>query len=331
MPASMWISKLKFRPRLLSASRLRRGFGGQACLLATAFLFSAPGGLYEVHEIKPHIFVWIADDVVDQEGDPEFSRAGTAGFIIAPDGVVVIDTTNSPFHGRELLFEIRRRTDAPIRTVINTDACGDHVLGNEVFVDQQANIVATPAALIEMRRYRQEVGQREVGDFRLQARLRGFHFTPPNRTFDSTLSLQIGDEPMQLKSVETDRADVVVYLPRAKVLFLGDLFENNFYPRVGARDIRRWIATLKQLETWDVETYVPGHGAPGDRTKLVGFRHFLEWLANQVEARTRQGKTLAQVKGELLPMEDYNWHAPERAAEAVESVYNQFVQQPAKP
>ncbi len=294
-------------------------------------LLSRPGGLYEVREIKPHIFVWIPDDVVDQEGDPQFSRAGTAGFIIAPDGVVVVDTTNSPFHGRELLFEIRRRTDAPVRTVINTDACGDHVLGNEVFVDQQANIVSTPAVLTEMRQYRQELDQRKVGDFRLQARLRGFHLTPPNRTFDPILSFQLGDEPIQLRSIETDRADVVVYLPRARALFLGDLFENNFYPRVGTRDIRRWIETLKQVETWDVEIYVPGHGAPGDRKALVEFRSFLEWLTSQVDARARQGKTLAQVKSELLPMENYNWHAPERAVEAVESVYNQFVQQPGKP
>ena len=75
---------------------------------------------------------------MDQEGDPDFALSGTAGFIIAADAVVVVDTTNSPFHARELLYEIRQRTEAPVRYVIDTDSEGDQTLGNEVFVDQQA-------------------------------------------------------------------------------------------------------------------------------------------------------------------------------------------------
>ncbi len=300
-------------------------------LLPTALFFSAAGGLYEVREVKPHVFVWVPDDVLDQDGDPQFSRAGTSGFILAPDQVAVVNTTNSPFHGREVLFEIRRRTDAPVRTVINTDACGDHVLGNEVFVDQQASIVSTPAVVTEMRQYRQELARRQEGDFRLQARLRGFHLTPPTRTFDPALSFQVGDEPIQVKSIDNDRSVVVVYLPRAKVLFLGDLFENSFYPRVGTRDIRRWIETLHQVESWDVDVYVPGHGAPGDRKALAEFRQFLEWLAREVGARARQGKGLEQIKKELLPFENYNWHAPELAEQDVESVYHQLMQQSAGP
>ena len=45
--------------------------------------------------------------------------------------------------------------------------------------------------------------------------------------------------------------DVAVYLPAAKVLFLGDRFQNAYYPRFGmgsqSRDIRGWIEGLRQL------------------------------------------------------------------------------------
>src|SRR5438876_9340185 len=37
----------------------------------------AAAGLYQVLEIKPEVFVWLPDDVLDQEGDPDFARAGT--------------------------------------------------------------------------------------------------------------------------------------------------------------------------------------------------------------------------------------------------------------
>ena len=52
------------------------------CLLLTAFCLlpsaycPAAGWLYKVQEVKPNVFVWVADDVLDLEGDPQFDRAG---------------------------------------------------------------------------------------------------------------------------------------------------------------------------------------------------------------------------------------------------------------
>src|SRR5260370_2338979 len=111
--------------------------------LAPAFALAA-GERYEVREIKPHIFVWIPEDIIDQEGDPQFSRAGNAGFIVTPQAVVAVNTTNSPFHARELLYEIRRRADAQVKYVIHTDSRGDQPLCNEMFLHQQAPILSTP-------------------------------------------------------------------------------------------------------------------------------------------------------------------------------------------
>ena len=103
-------------------------------MAAFGFLYSSPSpgvilGLYSVQEVKPNVFVWIPDDVIDQECDPLFTRAATAGFIVTSQGVVVIDTSNSPMHARDLLYEIRQRTDLPIRYVINTSSAPDHMSG----------------------------------------------------------------------------------------------------------------------------------------------------------------------------------------------------------
>src|SRR5256712_4036588 len=56
----------------------------------------ALGGRYEIREITPHVFVWIPEDIRDQDGDPEFSRAGTAGVIPPPRGGVGVDTGPHP-------------------------------------------------------------------------------------------------------------------------------------------------------------------------------------------------------------------------------------------
>ncbi len=316
------------RPRILKWCVAATAF----CFLSTAYRLSAVGGLYAVREVKPHVFVWVPEDVIDQEGDPEFSRAGTAGFLITSAGVVVVDTTNSHVHARELLYEIRRRTDAPVKYVINTGSSGDHVLGNEVFIDQRSVIVSTAAAQSAMRRYWQEIRKRLEDDWRLQARMRGFHTTLPVETFEGERRLDAGGQEIALLSPGAPSAtgDLMVYLPQAKVLFLGDLYQNRYFPRLDsrapARDIRHWIETLALVESWDVEFYIPGHGAPGGKKEVAEFRQFLTWLAQEVETRIKEGKSLDQVKRDLeAPLENYHWHAPELAAPTVEAVYQQLV------
>jgi len=295
------------------------------CLLPSAYHLFAATGLYQVHEIKPNVFVWISDDVIDQEGDPEFTRAGNAGFLITQEGVVVADTTNSPFHAREVLFEIRQRTDVPVRYVIDTSAAGDEMLGNEVFVDQQATLISTSAARDRMRRYRQELAQRmkiEEEAWRLAARMRGFHVAPTTQTFDSEMTLRPGGQEIKLTSLLPD-GEAAVYLPGSKVVFLGSLFQNKYFPIIESKDVYRWVEALRKVESWDADTYVPAHGDPGSKKDLAEFRGFLEWLIAQVEGRIKQGKSLAEVKKELQLPDTFHWHAPDVASDAVEAVYKQ--------
>ena len=58
---------------------------------------------------------------------------GNGTFIIGPDGVVVVDTQARPSWARDLITEIRKVTDKPVRYVINTHWHGDHTLGNQAY------------------------------------------------------------------------------------------------------------------------------------------------------------------------------------------------------
>ena len=302
-----------------------------SCFLLAAYCFlpdvyaSPPSmGHYEVLEITPQVFVWVPEDILDQLSDPRFNRAGNAGFVLTPQGVVVVNTTNSPFHARELLYEIRRRTDVPVRYVINTDSAGDSMLGNEVFQDLRATIISTIVARDEIGAYRSELEQRIREDFRLEARMRGIHVTVPGQTFDRDMSIKLGGREIKLVNFGGGQSpgDAVVYLPDAKIVFLGGLFCNGFFPSMNGSNVRRWIEILRQLEGWEVTTYVPARGLPGDKKDLAEFRGFLEWLVEEIDPRVQQGMSLVDVKREVNPLEKYDWHARDLAPRAVEAVYN---------
>jgi glyoxylase-like metal-dependent hydrolase (beta-lactamase superfamily II) len=302
-----------------------------ACCFLLSFPLHAARGLYEVREVKPNVFVWIANDIRDFQGDPLFNRAGTSGFIITSEGVVVVDTTNSPFHARELLYEIRQRTELPVRYIINTSADGDRMLGNEVFVDQQATIVATNRARAEMRQYQQELAVRLESDFQLPVRMRGFHPTLPTQTFEGEMVLRLGGQEIKLESWLGPgplTSDAGVYVPGAKVLFLGALYENGFVPRVGKKDVQRWIEILRQVETWDVQVYVPRRGPPGSKQDIADFRRFLEWLVREVSNRLQAGKSVDEVKNELLSLANFPPGSRDLAPAAVEAVYEQLAGTP---
>lgn len=301
------------------------------CLPPSFYGLPPARGHYEVLEISPQVFVWVPEDILDQLSDPQFNRAGTAGFISTPEGVVVVNTTNSPFHAREVLYEIRRWTDLPVRYVINTGSAGDCMLGNEVFQDLRATIISTLEARDEIGLYRLDLAQRIREDFRLEARMRGIHVTVPGQTFDLEMSINLGGRQIRLQNLGGGQSpgDAVVYLPDAKVLFLGRLFYSGYFPSMTASNVRRWIEILRQVEGWDVVTYVPARGLPGGKKELAEFRGFLEWLVQEVEPRVRQGMSLIDIKREVNPLEKYDWRARDLAPRAVEAVYRQTADQTA--
>jgi len=132
------------------------------------------------------------EDVIEQQGDPRFTRAATAGSLSRRRGGGC-DTTNSPFHGRELLYEIHRQTDAPVKYVIDTNSRGDYTLG------MKFSWTRKPSSLDDRRAghyapLRQELARRLEEDWRLPLRMRGFHTTLPNQTFEGELGLRLGSQ-----------------------------------------------------------------------------------------------------------------------------------------
>src|SRR5205085_9855007 len=86
--------------------------------------------------------------------------------------------------------------------------------------------------------------------------------TPPNVTFDKTMTLHRGGREMRLIYLgrgHTD-TDVVMYLPKERIVCTGDLME-SVVSYMGDSYPEEWIATLDRLRALDFETVMPGHGA----------------------------------------------------------------------
>lgn len=296
---------------------------GALAVLTLPVVALGVGRLYVLREVKPQVFVWLPDDIIEQEGDPEYSRSGNAGFVVTSQGVVAVDATNSPYHAREVLYEIREKTGQPVRYLIDTGSSGDEVLGNEVFADLEVPILSTLSVQEQIRDRAHTIGQKLIGNERFERRFRGIHVTPPNQIFQGETNMVLGGQTIRLVPFDPSLHAAAVFLPGSRVAFMGDLFQNHYFPRLESRDIRRWIEALGQAMAWGADVYVPGHGEPGSARDVGEFRSFLESLTSEVQARIAAGESLEQTKAEVT-LQNYPWSAHELAADLVAGVYQQL-------
>jgi len=117
--------------------------------------------------------------------------------------------------------------------------------------------------------------------------------TPPNLTFDKTMTLFRGGREIRLLYLgrgHTD-TDVVVYLPKERIVCTGDLME-SVPSYMGDSFPEDWIATLDKLKAIDFDTVMPGHGVVfKGKTKIDAFQQYLRDATTQVMALRKQGLT----------------------------------------
>ena len=92
--------------------------------------------------------------------------------------------------------------------------------------------------------------------------------------------------------------DLMVYLPKDKIVFGGDVILTNAgrYPVVhyGGSSLG-WIESMKAILALDADTYVPGHGPIFTKAQLRAQLRAVEQRRAEVKALVEQKKTMAEV------------------------------------
>lgn len=232
-----------------------------------------------------------------------FIQAGgatDAGFIIESDGVVVIDTLMTASLANQLMGEVRRITDAPVKHIVNTHWHGDHVFGNAVL---------PPAPIIAHDTCREDLLSEWDGH---RAFLRDLYpaawpemadlpATPPDVTFDHSLTLHLESRPVQLMFFGRahTRGDVVAYLPTEGVAFAGDIAFHKYIPNARDGFPSDWVTAATALEKLGADVIVPGHGPLGGNAELAEMRECLTLIVDQVRGSFEAGADEAAARASI--------------------------------
>jgi glyoxylase-like metal-dependent hydrolase (beta-lactamase superfamily II) len=183
----------------------------------------------------------------------------------------------------EILADLRRLTDLPVRVVINTHGHSDHCFGNARFRPTAIWGHVRCAAMIRLTGERQRAGLiANVPE--VAADVAEVVLDPPEHTFEEAAVVEIdpGGRTVELRYLgrgHTDN-DIVVLVPGSGVLFAGDLLENDATPYFGDAYPLDWPATVERVVALADGVVVPGHGTVADQAfavrQMTEFRAIVE-------------------------------------------------------
>jgi cyclase len=260
---------------------------------------AAPGRLQEVADgvhayIQPDGSWWI----------------NNTGLLVGTRGAVSIDSCATERRTRAYLDAIAARTDAPVRTLVNTHHHGDHTHGNWLFPG--ATIVGHEAT----RREVLAAGPPEwrgVWDPVDWGRL---EVAPPFLTYTDGVDLWVDDVRCEVRHVGEaahTTNDSIVWLPEQGVLFAGDLLFNGGTPFLVMGSLAGAIRVCEEvLRPLGATTIVPGHGevaGPELIDDVLGYLRFLDGVARDGE---RAGLSPLELARETDLGRYAEWMDPER-------------------
>src|SRR5512137_1735765 len=177
------------------------------------------------------------------EGDPN------TGIVIGDDAVMVIDAQATPVMAQDVIRHIRTVTDKPIKYVTLTHYHAVRVLGASGYQPQQVIASRDTYDLIVERGeadMKSEI-ERFPRLFRAVESVPGL--TWPTLVFERSLTLWLGKLEVRILQLGRGhtKGDTVVWLPKDRILFSGDLVEFDATPYAGDCYFEDWPTTLDAL------------------------------------------------------------------------------------
>ncbi|MBW2523259.1 MAG: MBL fold metallo-hydrolase [Deltaproteobacteria bacterium] len=251
------------------------------------------------------------------------------GIVVTSEGVVLVDTTESPETGVAVAEALRELTEQPVHTIVYTHYHPDHPQGTAAFAQPGLRIIATDD-FVELTRHQNEL----LGAFHLRARAnqsgaaapahsfalpvernpfgafgRKIAVVMPTVTFADRYDFELGGKRFELFHTSGETPDhLAMWLPDDRALFVGDLYYASFpnlsTPMLEPRPVQGWIRSLSRFIELEPELLIPSHtrpirGAEAVREVLTGYRAAIQHVLDETVRCIEEGKTVDQAVAEI--------------------------------
>ena len=213
----------------------------------------------------------LADNVYGYEEIRQPGFTTVSLFVVGSDGVLIADAQGSPDATQKLLEAIAKVTSKPIKWYIVGSDHGDHTAGNSV-LPKDIPLIVTPFSKAQMK------------------------LDAPAMASDEQI-INVGG--IEVQALYLGRAhtggDLVVYLPKQKILFMSEVFLNRVFPAMRSAYPTEWIGVIDKALKFDVDRFVPGHGfieePKASREELIEYQKAMRAVIAEVNRLHKLGLT----------------------------------------
>jgi glyoxylase-like metal-dependent hydrolase (beta-lactamase superfamily II) len=228
---------------------------------------------------------------------PIFNQSNAPGatttiFVTENNGVVLVDTKN-PGSGKAIIESVKKVTDKPITTIINTHTHNDHVGGNLEF-EPQVEVIVQENTVGYMK------GLPQYKDGQNADRL-------PKKTFKDRMTLFSGNDAIDLYHFGPAHTggDAFVVFRTLRVMAAGDVVAATGTPVMDLANggsALQWGDTIAKAAAGikNVDLITRGHTSQTcDWACFVEYGEFMRAYADAARAAHKAGKTVEQAVAEI--------------------------------
>ena len=225
------------------------------------------------------------------------------------DGILIVDSGFEQMAGKTIAA-IRKLSDKPIRTIVNTTLADDHTGANGPLVKagflnqagpglggrpNEADLIGHNGLL----RLMSEIGEAKISTDRW----------PPSTYPGKQKDMYMNDEPVVLLHIANANTagDSMVWFRKSDVIATGDIFDQTSFPFIDVAHgghINGIIEGLNTLLDIMVPKHlqeggtlvVPGHGRLGDEHDVLEYRDMVTIIRDRVQNAVKKGMSLQQIK-----------------------------------
>jgi cyclase len=238
---------------------------------------------------------------------------------VGDEGILIVDTGFEQMSAKTLAA-IRKLSNKPLRTIINTTLADDHTGANGPLVKAGFINQAGPGlggrpneAMLfghnNLLRLMTEIGEAKISTDRW----------PPNTYPGKQKDFYSNDEPVVMLHIDsaTTAGDTMVWFRKSDVIATGDIFDETSFPYIDlahggtVNGVIEGLNTLldimvpKHLQEGGTMV-IPGHGRIGDEHDVLEYRDMVTIVRDRVQNAIKKGMTLQQVKA-MKPSYTYEY------------------------
>lgn len=279
-------------------------------LLLISLLFSTGLSAFELKTEKVADNVYALVGEIGPRSKENLALNNTLGFVITNKGILLVGTGATEEAAKLVEKTIKSVSDKPIVQVVNIGAQDHHWMGNSYFAKQGIPILA-------LSRTRNTQNQ-HLDDHLKRLDMLGLKHLPKeeikfaDKTIDAdSYSFSVGDIDFELRYLGDGHfpGDAVLWMPKQKIIFTGDLVFNDRMLGVQPySNTRPWLATFNKMAAMQPEKLIPGHGHPGSLAKAQkDTGDYLNWLVSEVDKAKEDWEDLGDMVKRLSKTEQFGY------------------------